>query len=173
MKSINRLVLPLVFAGGFGLASATAVHAADVIHGDDSDTYIFGTATSEAIYGYGGNDTVYGIGGGDAIHGHAGNDKLYGQEGHDFLYGEEGDDVLSGWYGRDHLHPGDGVDKVYGNWENDHVFVAVDGWYDLIDCGPGDDYVRLLVPSLDVKVGPDTRDTFLNCEHFYYGLGPA
>jgi hypothetical protein len=80
---------------------------------------------------------------------YAGPDVVVGGSGSDYLDGGPGADTLTGGAGSDVLLGGDGNDTIY----------ARDGQVDIVDCGPGTDYVEadredILLPGCETVAYP-------------------
>jgi hypothetical protein len=97
----------------------------------------------------------------DELLGHHGHDRINGMGGDDILWGDwdpkhnntTQHDTLRGGAGNDWLYPSHGTSKVYGGTGADHAWAFYG--HGLIDCGPGQDTVR---------VRPHTRWTLRSCE---------
>jgi len=114
-----------------------------------------------------GADPIRGTEGDDYLKGTAGKDKIVAGQGDDYLVGHGANDILMGGRGFDHLWGGAGDDMAYDGpgsstvklGKGDDTAVSdSDDALDRIDCGPGQDIIRVL------NVG-DQEDAFLNCEH--------
>lgn len=72
-----------------------------------------------------------------------GDDVIVGSEGHDTIDGGLGDDVVCGLAGADVLSGGPGNDRVFGGQDAEYV-PGEEGYFgDLVEPGPGNDYVDL------------------------------
>ncbi len=121
--------------------------------GDRDDRLISDNVGDLRVIGGTGDDTM--LGGSRAVLGGAefGNDPsseyFYGQGGNDVLKGFGQPDILVGGKGNDKLDGGKGKDDLYAGGGNDQVN-AKDGQRDRrINCGPGNDTVKV------DKVDPD------------------
>lgn len=101
------------------------------------------------------NDVVRGSPGDDIARGHDGSDHLAGGTGDDILGGGDGNDTLVGNAGEDTILAGHGEDAVLAGTGNDRVW-ARDGERDVIDCGPGRDY--LVADRIDEWRGCESVD---------------
>ncbi|MBN1284547.1 MAG: hypothetical protein JXB47_04035, partial [Anaerolineae bacterium] len=101
-----------------------------VIHANNGDNEISGTAGDDIIYGYAGNDPwISGEAGDDIIFGGPGDDEADGGPGDDYLFGGPGNDLwLSGGEGNDFIYGQEGGDEADGGPGDDYI-----------DGGPGDD----------------------------------
>ena len=79
-----------------------------------------------------GNDVLRSTSGPANLRAGSGNDALYGSGGGDRMYGESGRDKIVAGTGRDIVSGGYGGDTIY----------AKDGYFDIIDCGGGYDWVQ-------------------------------
>ena len=152
----------------------------DVLYGGLADDTIEGGTDSDRIYGGDGIDSLYGFlivaagddntadalfgeNGNDILHGNGGDDTLDGGAGIDTLFGEDGDDVLmaagtgSGSIG-DQLFGGNGDDHIIGSDEGadtDANFADSIYFGDVIDGGPGDDFIEGLGGADNIQGGSD------------------
>jgi Ca2+-binding RTX toxin-like protein len=160
--------------------------SADRIRGTRGDDHIIGTQRADVIRALPGHDRVRGRHGADVIKGGLGADVLRGGPGPDLLLGRGGNDILDGGLGADRLWAGagfghefddgpgndvvhgsaqedgviagDGADRIFTGAHADFVSIDNDGDADVIDCGPGSDYV-FYRPSID------RHDTLAHCEN--------
>jgi Ca2+-binding RTX toxin-like protein len=135
------------------------------IVGTTGNDVLHGTGHKDVICGLDGNDTIVGDGGSDVIYAGNGNDRVFGGLGNDVVFAGPGNDLAKGGTGRDTLDGGTGNDALYGDAGNDvvlgragsdvvaggvnrdrllggpgdDVFIAADGFRDLVDGGAGDD----------------------------------
>ena len=79
----------------------------------------------------------------------------------DTIRARDGGDVLRGLGGADRLYGGDGADSVYGGRGNDFLSTEGDDIKDFVDCGPGNDTVKLVNLVAEPSEMPDT---YRNCE---------
>ena len=85
------------------------------------------------------NRTINGTSSGDRLTGTSSNDLLTGGGGRDVLTGGDGGDTLQGDTGNDRLIGGDGLDTYAGGAGKDKMYVADDGYADIIrDLNKGD-----------------------------------
>ena len=85
------------------------------------------------------NRTINGTSSGDRLTGTSANDLLTGGGGRDVLTGGDGGDTLQGDAGNDRLIGGDGLDTYAGGAGKDKMYVADDGYADIIrDLNKGD-----------------------------------
>lgn len=70
-----------------------------------------------------------------------GDDVIVGSDGPDRIDGGAGNDTICGQDHRDHLIGGDGDDRLFGGL--DDYYPDDDLWGDVVEPGPGDDYVDL------------------------------
>jgi Ca2+-binding RTX toxin-like protein len=167
--TIVALVVALVLALSAGAALAADIVCPgfecygtshkDTMHGTINTPnidFMFGKVDNDTLYGLGGDDRLYADGtlveasDGSYRHPgiwkHAGDDILYGGPGDDYLFGYNGDDKLKGGPGNDKISALDsgrskaGTDHISGFLGNDSI-TAHDGFADVIDCGPGKDFV--------------------------------
>ena len=87
------------------------------------------------------------------LKGTAAAENLRGRGGNDVIKGKGGDDCAFGGPGGDKIVGGSGKDVLRGGGRNDRIY-ATDGEVDRIDCGPGQDTVRM-----------DKRDKARHCEY--------
>jgi Ca2+-binding RTX toxin-like protein len=114
--------------------------------------------------GRGGDDKLYGLAGNDKLTGGLGNDTLDGASGDDTLTGGDGNDRIDGGYGSDKIYPGSGADTINASDGDDYIYLdgpPADGKVDVIDGGPGRDYVFAVSCSLWT---PEAIDQFSNIE---------
>jgi Ca2+-binding RTX toxin-like protein len=159
---------------------------ADRMLGTSRHDEMRGKKGGDTMYGRGGEydfmlgnpgpDRMFGGPARDHIEGGPGVDKLYGNEGNndDIFTGtlvslgrDEGvensdfsDDYAYGGRGNDHIVAGGtrGVDRVYGDKENDRISVGPNSTKEIVDCGPGaEDWVRF-DPSVDVIKNCEIKD---------------
>jgi Ca2+-binding RTX toxin-like protein len=147
-KIIPRVIQTLDYTPG--VAGASDIGGADVIHGEAGDDFIHGET---------GNDVLAGDGQDDQIIGGAGNDRIYGGTGEDSVLGDDGRFVIS----RNGLNePLYGVTTVNaqtnitlpgpftGAWtyitgrinSEAHLLAPTQGGNDLIYGGTGDDFIH-------------------------------
>jgi Ca2+-binding RTX toxin-like protein len=172
----TRLILLAVLAAALALGGAAVLAKTIDCPGsscqgtNDNDT-LRGTAVRDVVTGYGGADTISGRDGNDSLKGDDqsdssldGDDRISGGDGADLLLGHGGADVLIGGRDDDTInaqefqnlgHP-PGKDTVRGGRGNDMIYAA-DDVKDVIDCGPGVDYV-LFDQNLDTVTGCETKD---------------
>ncbi|RMG84577.1 MAG: calcium-binding protein [Chloroflexi bacterium] len=113
-----------------GSSFALGSYCGLIIHGNNNDNTITGSAGDDQIYGYDGNDTIYG----DSINGNgSGNDTIDGGAGNDLILG---DSFLGTGSGNDTIDGGDGDDYIYGD-----SFAGDGSGNDTIDGGAGDDTI--------------------------------
>lgn len=111
---------------------------ADLIETAAANDAVDAGAGTDTVVGRAGNDRLRGGDGGDLLQGSDGADALDGASGDDVAIGESGDgDALLGGLGRDLLLGGGGEDTLAGNGNGDALFGG-DG-VDRLDGGPGDD----------------------------------
>jgi len=165
IRLIAALLALAVAAPAVVTAIASPGRSYEATDGDDT---LRGTSHSESIPGYGGSDTIFGRGGHDSLSGDGqlavdldGADTIFGGDGNDMLWGFGGADLLVGGRGNDIIdaqeyptHP-PGEDTVRGGRGNDTIFAA-DGAKDIIDCGPGRDFVQF-DQNLDTVTGCEDK----------------
>ena len=110
-----------------------------VIIGDGDAEEISGSAWGESISGNGGDDTLVGGANGDTIDGGAGDDLIIAgdssvSDGADIARGGDGNDTLVGGYYLDTLEGGAGDDEFR---------IFADDRADVVDGGPGTDWLNL------------------------------
>jgi Ca2+-binding RTX toxin-like protein len=165
---VASMFLATLLASGVAWA-AISCKAGKPCKGDESRNVMFGSNGSDIMRGLGaadstsgenGRDKMYGgdgsDGGGNAgyMFGGFGNDLMKGGKAPDALYEEEDDDRMYGGPGHDTVDGGNGRDKLYGGDGNDSLDSGWrDGVKDLVDCGPGNDFVSV-----------NSEDTVRNCE---------
>ena len=79
----------------------------------------------------------------------------------DTIMARGGGDVLRGLGGAVRLYGSDGADSVYGGRGKDFISTEGDDVKDFVDCGPGNDIVKLV--NL-VSEPTEMPDTYRNCE---------
>ncbi|WP_110180565.1 calcium-binding protein [Nocardioides solisilvae] len=85
---------------------------------------------------------------GEWVHGTPGDDVIVGSDGFDNIDGGEGDDTICGLDSADTIVGGPGDDRLFGGGD---TYVADDDyWGDVVQPGPGDDFV-----DLGPHLGPD------------------
>jgi Ca2+-binding RTX toxin-like protein len=186
-RKMNRIrITPRAFtrrALGIGLlaalllalgATAPAVLAAITCpgftcNGTNGNDTVKGTEVYDEIYGFGGDDTIYGFAGNDALRGDEqtdpgldGADRIYGGRGNDLLSSHGGADLLNAGRGNDTINAQDypghppGTDTIKAGKGDDTIYAA-DKVKDMIDCGPGRDYV-LYDQDLDTVTGCEDKN---------------
>jgi Ca2+-binding RTX toxin-like protein len=118
-------------------------NGANRITGRNTADRILGLGGNDAIDGGRGNDCLDGGTGRDNLSGALGNDRVYGTSGGDALNGGPGTDYLSGGTGNDSINAAFGADIVSGGSGVDFINVATAGPAALVNCGSGNDKVRL------------------------------
>jgi hypothetical protein len=116
-----------------------------------------------------------GSSGNDEILGHHGSDELSGMGGNDVLWGDwdpAGNkpgqhDVLRGGAGNDWIYPSHGATEVSAGPGNDHVWAFYGRGF--IDCGAGDDTVRIRMGGAFRTRGCESVNHF--CAHGSDGHG--
>ena len=147
---------------------------ADTLIGSSGADDISGRAGADAIKGNGGSDVMEGGLGADNLSGGlAGDNSVWGGEqkgkSEPFSYPDKSNDTASGGLGKDLVYGGfgqGGVDRVFGNGNDDTIVVAQKGFpagvgkvkvtKEIVDCGTGEDTVYR-DRGLDVIAA--------NCEH--------
>jgi hypothetical protein len=122
------------------------------------DDNLAGTQEADEISGLRGDDRVRGLRGADLVSGGLGHDVLLGQRGRDLLFGGAGHDVLRGGKDADEAHDGRGSDWLTLGSGDDVAYTRVDGQWDKIICGSGEDQVWYWGD-------PDPKDQLFRCEH--------
>jgi Ca2+-binding RTX toxin-like protein len=169
---ISLLVALLLGLGAAAPAVLAAINCTgfDCVGTDGNDT-MKGSILADRVYGFGGDDTISGLGandvlygddqtdpaldGADRIFGGSGNDTLTGFGGADLLVGGRGNDIITAQEHTERGHP-PGTDTIRGGRGNDTISAA-DGFKDVIECGPGKDYV-LYDAGLDTVTGCEDKD---------------
>ena len=123
----------------------------------NDDIYLFPAASGSTILGLGGDDVVKGGDGDETIDGGAGADSVIGGRGNDTLIGGAGPDRIFG----DNDAGGCGP-IICSIQSGSDTIEARDGERDVIDCGVGNDTVRV-----------DAGDVVSNCETVETGGSPA
>lgn len=123
------------------------------LDGTDGPDRIVGTKGGDIIIAGSGNDVIRAGDGQNIIQAQWGDDDIRTGSGPDFIWGGDGNDTIRTGAGSDSIDPGPGNDVVYAGSGSDHI-VANDGQRDVIDCGPGVDWVRA-----------DRFDVTRHCEH--------
>jgi hypothetical protein len=104
---------------------------------------ILGLGGNDALDGGRGNDCLDGGTGGDTLSGALGNDRAYGFSGKDHLNGGPGNDYLSAGTGNDTINTSFGRDVVSAGTGRDFINSATAGSPARINCGGGQDIVRI------------------------------
>ncbi len=118
---------------------------------EQADEFSNGLATAAGrvwtYFGRGGGDTISGSEADETIFGGAGADSLLGNGGNDVLYAEAGGGTLLGGAGDDVLvssAAGQGAAlRMFGEGDNDQIFLTGIDIAQLIEGGGGDDVIRL------------------------------
>ena len=113
--------------------------------GTNGNDTLRGTPKRDVIAGLGGNDVIRGADGRDILCGGRGRDTLYGQRDNDFLDGDRGKDLLLGGRAGDGGTGDEGADELRMGTGDDWIEVGEDSGRDLIDGGPGPDFIDLSV----------------------------
>jgi Ca2+-binding RTX toxin-like protein len=101
-----------------------------------------------------------------------GNDVIVGSAERDVIDGAGGDDVLCGLAGNDELFGGEGDDRLFGGLDGDYW--VDEGYYgDLIEPGPGDDYVDLGHDPRAEDVWSLESETSWDMISFSHAAGPV
>jgi hypothetical protein len=127
-----------------------------------------GTAYNDSKSGSDCDDTLNGRGGNDTLTGNAGNDKLYGGDGNDTLNDNTGDDYVEGGNGGDTINVYGGSDTINAGDGSDGINIGKDGSVDVIDGGPGEDYVFYTCYG-SLEQSQDPLDQIKNVEHVFVG----
>src|SRR3954452_7891335 len=106
---------------------------------------------------------------------HHGSDRIAGMGGHDVLWGDwdprnnstSQHDTLRGGDGKDWIYPSHGSTRVYAGKGNDYVWAFYGRGF--IDCGPGEDTVRIRLGGAFKTKGCETVNHF--CSHGSNGHG--
>lgn len=125
------------------------------LDGSDGPDLLVGTPVGDVIIGGSGADTIRASDGRNVIEAQWGDDDIRAGSGPDLVDAGDGNDTVRTGAGSDRIGLGHGNDTVYAGRGPDYVF-ANDGRRDVIDCGPGDDRVRV-----------DKIDVLRRCEHVY------
>ncbi|MCW3015448.1 MAG: calcium-binding protein [Solirubrobacterales bacterium] len=133
-------------------------NGANRITGRNTADRILALGGNDAVDGGRGNDCIDGGTGRDNLSGGIGNDRIYGTSGGDALNGGPGTDRLSGGTGNDSINAAFGADIVSGGAGVDFINVATAGPPTRVDCGSGNDKVRL---------NRNERRRVRNCETAY------
>ena len=114
----------------------------DTLLGQSAGDTMAGGAGDDLLQAFDGDDIATGEDGIDVMTGGAGLDYLSGGLDEDLVYGGGGEDRLEGNGGADALIGGPGADGINGGPGADQAFAA-EGGADVIDCGIGDDAVKV------------------------------
>ncbi len=129
----------------------------------DFEEFAVGGANEQKPYSLG-MDYLFGI---DNLQGSTLSDVLIGNSNSNILYGEGGDDKIEGEAGNDGIYGGAGSDSLYGGLGNDTFFRSLDGDFDFIVGGDGEDIVNYSV--LTSKIDSESiyvKDLPLNVSDF-------
>ena len=152
------------------------------IVGTDGPERLEGTAGPEHAAAYAGRDELLMFGGDDCAATGAGHDVVHLGPGNDEADSGSGDDSVFGGPGNDSLLPGIGADRVEGG-EGDDLLRDEQGDTapDVLDAGPGHDFVRAIDGAADtVRCGPgydvtviDAADITRDCERVVIARRPG
>jgi hypothetical protein len=131
----------------------------NLMYGKKGNDELNGKEAGDEMYGEEGDDKLWGLGGDDTLVGAGGKDVLYGGYGNDVLNGGAESGIFEGGYGNDNIYGGSQADQIQGGPGADYIIAAegndviwhgygtaveqADGSKDIIDCGPGVDWVWL------------------------------
>jgi hypothetical protein len=142
-------------SGGRGNDCIEGGLGADALDGSNGTDWLLGGAGDDHLNGGPGDDWLYGGAGRDKLQGGGGQDRLYGGRGRNTLDGGRGNDTVYGGPQRDWINGGNGRDTIYGGAGDDVINVATAGPPAHVDCGPGDDIIR---------INQNEINTIANCE---------
>ena len=146
------LLLALLALGAVAPAVLAAITCPGfTCNGTNGNDTVKGTAVYDEIYGFGGDDTIYGFVGNDALRGDEQTDS--GLDGADLLNAGRGNDTINA---QDYAGHPPGTDTIKAGKGNDTIYAA-DKVKDVIDCGPGRDYV-LYDRDLDTVTNCEDKD---------------
>ena len=148
VTNINVTLLDLDDSFNGNLGANTAPNSVDFGPGNDSgsghtgnDTLTGGLGNDSSLQGEGGNDTLSGDVGGDNLSGGEGDDSITGGDGNDSLSDPAGTNSFDAGDGDDSLSGGTGTDTMFFGPGNDYFNTGSVVGPDVIDGGPGRDYV--------------------------------
>jgi Ca2+-binding RTX toxin-like protein len=130
-------------SGGRGNDCIEGAAGSDQLEGSTGSDWLLGGAGNDHLSGAQGADYLYGGAGNDKLIGGTGSDHLYGGKGRNVIDGGKGNDLLVGGPGRDYIVGGGGRDTIRAGAGNDDVNVANAGPAAKVDCGSGNDTVRI------------------------------
>jgi Ca2+-binding RTX toxin-like protein len=130
-------------SGGRGNDCIEGGSGSDQLDGSNGNDWLLGGTGNDQLSGGPRNDTLYGGAGNDKVIGGTGNDHLYGGAGRNKIDGGKGNDVMVGGPDRDYIIGGNGRDVIRAGAGNDDINVATAGFPARVDCGPGNDTVRI------------------------------
>lgn len=168
-SSLNSLIASLIPKSCSADSNpCNGTDADDHMEGDDGTNLMYakkgndemnGKEGGDEMHGEDGDDKLWGMGGDDTLLGEQGKDVLYGSYGNDILNGGPGKGIFEGGYGKDNIYGGSEADEIQGGPGADYIIGAEgndiiwhgyggaqeqsDGSKDIIDCGPGVDWVWL------------------------------
>ncbi len=142
-------------SGGPGNDRILASRGSDHVTGGEGDDRIYGGPGLDTINGGPGNDVIRGQRSPDIIDGGLGNDTLYGGSNPDYMLGGPGDD---------RIYPGSDLDTVNAGTGDDYIDSA-DHHKEEIDCGPGQDTVRMYRYKSALPGAYTDEDKLKHCEH--------
>ena len=152
MLTLQGLDLPATVLAGDGADLIETGSAPDIVDAGPGIDTVIGRGGDDEITGGEGGDLLQGGDGADGLDGQGGDDVAMGQVGsgdslvgglgRDLLLGGGGRDTLEGDAGADALFGGAGADRLEGGAGDDQL-TDTDASSGVVNCGPGDDSVRV------------------------------